>query len=152
MDRKGGLGNQALSIAFVFIIVIIVGGIAISAYIFFGEGYNTKQAEASQLNKLVRECIYNGADLSETIKFFNKCNLNKGVLEKNDYLVRICEKDCFNGGKVNVFLNSNHEACKFDVVKENPYYRICAMSKVKSNGIEYQIVTGSGLGTRRENV
>jgi len=152
MDKKGGLGNQALSIVFVFIIIIIVGGIAISAYIFFGNGYNTKQAEASLLNKLVRVCIYDGADLSDTGKFFEKCNLNKEVLEKNDYLVRICEKDCFNGGKVNVFINSNHEACKFDAVKENPYYRICTMSKVKSNGIEYQVVTGSGYGTRRENV
>ena len=154
MNRKGDVGDQINVFGFLFLILIIGVGIVIGVLIFFGKGYDFREGEAKLLNYKIKECLLkNELNKEFFLGFFQKCKLDKDVIEKNN-IIRICEnsEDCVfedNKEKVLIFVGSNFRACKFEGVRGNENFPKCSIQSLEKAGKKYEIITGSSQISRR---
>ncbi len=153
MNRKGAVGEQLSGIYFIFLMVIVGGGIVLGVSIFYGGGYDYRESEANLLNYKVSKCILeNEIDTTffgET-EFFEKCNLNREVLVKNN-LLRICDGfngDCLVNRENYISVGNNFNLCKLDRKESN--FHICSINEMEKDGKKYVVVTGSNQYSRRE--
>ncbi len=160
MDKKAQtVGNQVMGIAFVFFLVLIVGGISLGIYAYFGTPYDYKNIDAAILNFRIRECIMNNDSLTlnaESFKnnFYSACNINKDSLSTGKLIIKICEdsSDCLKEEKPLVIEGGNFEACFLKGARDNPSYPKCKIEVIEKNDKKYEIITGSNQITDRRTV
>lgn len=149
-ERKGRLGDQVAISTLLFLMFVLAGGIAIGAYIFYGDEYDFRPLEAGILNYNIRECIIDKridfvGDINAD-KFYPNCGLNKEVIEGNNIIqININGKDSFsvNKGKV--------ESCRLEGAKKNVNYPKCDIKEFDFDGKKYEIIAGSFQNSRRLN-
>ena len=57
MNRRGTGGEQVLLVWLIFLIVLVLGGLVLGSSIFYGRGYDYRQAEADTLSYSVARCL-----------------------------------------------------------------------------------------------
>ena len=143
MNKKAALGEQVFGIFEIILFISILGvSIASGTYLFYGKGYDLREAEANLLNYKVKNCVIeNKVDADFFSSFFDKCKLDKAIIEKNN-IFKIClnSEDCINAEKAEFQSGSNFVACGLNY-KRSPIK--CAVDELAKNGERFQIVTGS---------
>ncbi len=146
-NKKGKLGDQVTISIYLFLMFVIAGGIAIGAYIFYGDEYDFRPIEAEILNYNIRQCIFsNEIDWNKGEEFFSRCGLDKETIEGSNIIqINIDNKEVHasNKGKV--------EECRFTGAKKNINYPKCAIKEFEFEGKKYEVVTGSFQTARRIN-
>ena len=97
INRKGELGDQMIMIAFVFLMAIVLAGIAAGVLIFAGSETDFRQTEADMLNSRIRSCLAEKQFDLNSLKMedvYTKCNLNAEVLGSTN-LIKICVSDSY---------------------------------------------------------
>lgn len=98
ISKKGQLGEQIMMFAFMFLLVVVGGGIVLGTYFFIGPEFDFRSVEANLLVNSIKQCLSDGSlkldglaeeQKSDTGFIAEKCNLNKEVIEKNN-LIKIC--------------------------------------------------------------
>jgi len=87
MNRKADAGDWVKFGGFFLIMIIIAGGIVGMYLSSSANGYNIKEAEASVLFDVVRDCFEENGLFESEEEFLEKCKLNSNVME--DRLVLI---------------------------------------------------------------
>ncbi len=67
MNVRGTAGQQVLLVWLVFLIVLVVGGLALGASIFYGKGYDYRQAEADTFSYVLTRCLSTQQSVPETL-------------------------------------------------------------------------------------
>lgn len=147
MNRKGEAGSMLMIVVFLFLLIMISGGIVAGTYMFFGTGYEVRQLDADVLNYKIKECIEKNWILEVVDNFYEVCGLNKEVLEEEGYKINICEGICSGNLPGIISLGSNFEVCKFTGKGEG--YPKCAISNVVKEGKNYEIIIASSQMPRR---
>ena len=140
-EKKAKLGDMTMVFSYLFLLIIIGGGIALGAYAFVGKGYNVRGEEAVILADKIKDCVNSGVDWND---FYAECEINKEVAEKSLVLgVKINGEEIFsiNKGKV--------EGCRFIGARENPSYPVSAFMEFLNEGERYEITAGSIQKIRR---
>lgn len=153
MHKKGETGEQISVFMFLFLIVVIGIGIVIGVFIFFGKGYDFREVEANLLSYKIKECIKENEitkGFFEKENFFEKCKLNKDVVEKNN-IIRICSgvEDCMGVEKSLLDVGSNFQACGFKGAKKNEDYPLCAINEFSKGEKKFSVIVGSKQFARR---
>jgi len=141
MNRKGDSGDWVNFGGFFLICLVLGGGIALGIVIFFGEGYNFKQAESEILFDSVRDCFLERDFFDEAFNF-SMCGIDEGVLRK-DRLVLVSNLE--NGEEYSIGVRSYEVECDLNI-EERPY---CSSEEVVKGGERFLIITGSGADSRR---
>jgi len=108
MDKKAQLGEQMMFFLFIFLMVVIGGGIVLGLFMFIGPEINYQGIEADVLSARIATCMESGAltgieligkdNLNDFV--MQRCNLNSQVI--SDYnQIKICvnlakSSDCIN--------------------------------------------------------
>ncbi len=161
LDKKG-LGEMMWIFMFFFLLAIIAVSIVSYNYIFYGKGYDAKESDAKLLNLKIVECLSekelkdvlngeSGAE-NEAEKFFDICELNKNVIEKN-FILRICEnlseEECAVGNKWAVSFGNNFNVCEFKAAQKSDRFVRCFFGSFEKEGRKFVIITGSEQKARR---
>ncbi len=133
MHKKGQLGEQVLIFAFIFLMVLIGGGILIGTLIFIGSEFDFRVNEANILSYNIKNCLINeGTSWLDDLKdknnlelLYEKCNLDKEVIERNN-LIKICTgqtapMDCStekNSANLVLYSYGDFEPCKLNLANE----------------------------------
>ncbi len=153
-NRRGDLGDITMIFVYLFFIVIIGVGIFAGIYLFFIQGYEFREAESDVLNYKVSHCILdNNIDSKFIGDFYNKCALEKGVVEKYN-LIRVCKNsdDCVNERDEKAVLigqGSKFQACRFEGGRKNDAFPRCVIKNFVKDGQSYEVITGSTQNSRR---
>ncbi|MDP1695445.1 MAG: hypothetical protein Q8L29_00855 [archaeon] len=146
-NRKGEAGSMLMLVVFLFLLLMIAGGIVAGTFMFFGTGYEVRQLDADVLNYKIKECMTNNYILMVVDSFYEVCGLNKEVLEQAGYKINICEGVCSGNLPGIISVGSNFEVCKFTGKGEG--YPKCTISSVVKEGKSYEIVVASLQMPRR---
>ena len=153
MDRKGALGWQIFGIFKLLLFMIIVGGgIAFGTYLFYGKGYDFREAEAGLLNYKIRNCIMENEIDKDFFnnEFFEKCGLDREVINKTN-IIKVCKDsaDCIGESRnENILfqLKSNFVACGL------PYKKApirCVSAEFVKGADKFNVIVGSWQASRR---
>jgi len=148
--KRGQLGSQLMIFVFLFLLILVAGGVVAGTYIFFGQGYDIRQAEADALNIHIASCLQEKIiDWKVAGDFYNQCGLSSDALNSSIYLIRIrdCVNDNCNLGNIVFSLGSNFEACS--LTGKNKAYPKCTIKKIYLKDKIYELVTGSNQLPRR---
>jgi len=154
MDRKGALGWQIFGIFELLLFMIIVGGgIAFGTYLFYGKGYDFRNAEADLLNYKIRNCIMENENMDFYNEFFERCGLDREIVNKTN-IIKICSNsgDCIEERKNERILfqsGSNFVACELPYKKKSSAPG-CVSKSFSKNGERFEVVVGSRQSSRRE--
>lgn len=150
MNRKAGLGDQISVVYFIMLFIIIGLGLTWGTYAFFGNGYDVREVQAKWLSNEIYNCLTNkNVDLASKEDFFVKCNLNEKVLREKEFIVRVCEGNCYNDKKIPLFfINSNYQLCGFKEVRSKNAPK-CAEKEFDLNGRNIHLIVGSKINPRR---
>lgn len=145
-NKKADLGDMTMVFAFLFLLIISDLGILAGIWIFYGSGYDAREAEASLLNYKIKDCILNNEisdDITEEI-FFELCSLNKKAIEANN-IIKLCknEPQCVDSDTPLFFSGSNFQSCLFEGAKKNENFPQCKTTSFQKNSDTYQIIVGS---------
>ena len=159
IQKKANLGNQMMFFLFIFMLLLIGVGIVAGAVMYYGSDYDLRLVEAEILNLKVRNCIMiNGIDDKLIEGFFEKCLINKSVVENNKLMIRICEnvvnkEECMAANEPIFQSGTNFQVCGFIGSSENENFPKCAFSTFSSgDGKNYMIITSSNQKIMRRNV
>ena len=144
MHKKGELGDQLIMFAFMFLLVIIGGGIVFGTSIFIGSEVPFNGVESSLLAYKIKSCLTNGdttwidnlKNRSDISLFSEKCGINVQIAE-DYYAIGISNLD---GSNV-LFSYGDYKLCD-----STNKYLIC--STVKTD--KYIIITTSKQRIRRK--
>ena len=136
-NRRGLVGSKIMFAFFLFMLVVIAGGIAIGIFIFYGPGYDFRQADSAVLNSKIVDCISeNGID-SVKADLYGECGFDKDVVEDN-YVLGLLRGD-------DVLLkHGDYISCEFTGEKSSDFPE-CAIDTVG----DVKIITGSNQRARR---
>lgn len=142
-SRRAEVGEQLTVFWFLFLLFIIVVGLAGGTYLFFGAGYDFREIDAAALNYKINKCLSeNEISLNQLEKFesefYAKCKINKDSIANNQIFIFINstnEKNYFRAGKGDL------TQCALQDKNEN--YPRCESSSLVKNGETIFIQTGS---------
>ncbi|MDO8459810.1 MAG: hypothetical protein Q7S74_01750 [Nanoarchaeota archaeon] len=153
MNRKAELGNQLMIIPFVFLLIIIGGGLFAGSAIYFGKPLNTQQTDATLLNYKLTKCIKQqpfdwqaGQDILDK-EIYKKCQLDESVIKEN-FLILIKIDD-----EIKYTWRGDETKCALsDITNEN--YPKCATSdfikKLDGSEAKITLITGSYQKSKKE--
>ena len=149
MNRKGGAGDFVNFIGFFLIMIIIGGGIIGGYLVFFGQGYDFRQAEADTLFVVVRDCFL---DYPEDLfrddfnknDFLEHCRLNENVAE--DRLIYV--REVKDGGR-EFFIGVYDYQTQCFLVDDRGAFAKCRKQEVLKNGDKFELIVGSDQQSRR---
>lgn len=147
MNRKGDAGDNLALIMFLLILVILGSSIVIGVRSFFGEGYDFRFAEASQLEDRILTCLEQHDFFVEGFDVYTACNLNKQVFEES--LLSIYIKKTAHGEVFSVGIADYVNQCNFIGGRENLAYPRCVQGTTVQRGEELTYVIGSNHKSRR---
>ena len=135
---------------FVFVLIagISFGGVIFGVLSFFGQGYEFREAEASQLAQLVKECFMkNDVDFfAEGFDISFECQLNKNVIE-SEHIIYISDKT--SGREFVVGVGDYRNQCYFEGAQKNKNYPRCVSGIMTKDGFSYDYVVGSNQKGRK---
>ena len=140
MNRKGDLGDKTMLIVFLFFLMLVGVGIAFGVTLFFGLGYDFRQAEADVLNYKVVRCILEkdiDFDSEGDKDFFEKCELKESTIresKKHAIKVSIDEDVVFDW-------RTDEAVCL--IKKKTEGFPKCKITEFVKDGKEYRILTES---------
>lgn len=149
MNRKGDAGDMTMFFVFFFLMVIVLTGLWIGVFAFFGNGYDFRKAEAETLAYKLEQCFNNNPegilmrDFSEKLK--DLCQFNDNVQKERVVYVR----DINSGEEWFVGVLDYKNQCFFEGSKGNTNFPQCVKFEMDFNGRSLEIITGSGEGERR---
>ncbi|MEM4271862.1 MAG: hypothetical protein QXD13_02135 [Candidatus Pacearchaeota archaeon] len=154
IGKRGQLGGQLIMIAFVFLMAIVGGGIAIGTALFIGPEFDMRQIEADMLNAKIRACINENAFDINNLKLddiYSTCGLNKNVVESY-YLIKICVRkgvveNCIS--EQNPIASTGGDFVVCGMAEKNEKFPKCAISAVSARGTNLAIITVSNQKLRR---
>ena len=145
MNRKADLGDNIVSVYFIFLLFIVAVAAAGMIIMFFGAGYDGRAMESDILLRKIVACIkQNGF---EETSFYKLCSLNKDVIVDR-FALRISR---IENGEEKILQNYNNPTlCGIRaVVSKASNYPKCSSQKFDLNGIKYAVVVGSSERARR---
>jgi len=142
-NRKGAMGRQLMYAYFLFMLVVIGGGIVAGVFIFYGTGYDFRKADSVALNFEIKKCI-----LEKEIDFgkdsiYEKCSLNEKIIDEGKYSIGIFK----NGNEVLRF--RDYVICKV-TAKKGVDFPKCTITKFLKGNDEFEVVIGSNQLTGRK--
>lgn len=154
-NKKAQFSKQLMIFPFLFLIIIIGVGIALGVGIYYGSGYDARQADADILLNKIENCAAQNSFSNIKNNFYNICGINETVLENNKFILRICKdillNDCAAGDKSEINIGSNFQTCVFEGAKANSAFPRCSTGEVASDGGRILIIAGSNQQIRRIN-
>lgn len=122
--RRGKAEEAANLPVFVFLLVIIGGGLIGGWYAYFGPSPDGRAVHAEDLADILTRCLEQGL-LSAPSTWPARCGLNPGII-REQYGFTICLEgtDCFAGGGV-LTEGSNFQACGLKGAQKNKAYPVC---------------------------
>lgn len=154
LHKRGAVGEQLSIVYFLFLAVIIGASIAIGIWMFYGEGYDFKQAEADFLNKKIQDCILENninEDFFERQNLFTTCALDEEQVKKNN-IIKICDgfkEDCLTSSEAFFVLGSNFNLCRIKNAGDSKGFPKCSINGIEKDRRRYVIITGSNQVSRR---
>lgn len=142
MNKRAETGDQIFLFYFLFILLIIVGGIVIGDFILSGKPYDLRAQDSEILSGKIIECLKNTEALTENkiTNLFETCNFYESTFE-NGLIVSLNTKDKF------LFRYGNVVACGLQDL--NAEYPKCKSSYIHLNidgkDSEVYVLTGSNL-------
>tara|TARA_Y100000310_G_scaffold337105_1_gene423300 strand:- start:1671 stop:2513 length:843 start_codon:yes stop_codon:yes gene_type:complete len=135
MNRRGSAGEKLMVFPFFFIMVMIGIGIVAGVYVFFGDGYDARGAEARVFGEKLRDCLnddFNEIDWSgEVLRDLSElCGFNENVVEEH-FVVGILKDERY------LFRHRNPESCRLEGAKGNDGFPRC---------VEIELRGGISLG------
>lgn len=150
--KKGATGEQASIIYFLFLALIIGVSIGFAIWIFYGSGYDFREAEANLLNYKIKECMANN-EINDVFfdknNFYNLCGLDKKIIEKNN-LIKICDgfgEDCIISKDSFFIEGSNFNICSLN--KKDKSSPKCSIQNFEKDRKRFVIITASNQLSRR---
>lgn len=147
-NRRGSSENYVLIFAFVFLLVLIFGGIWAGTTVYFGEGYDFRKVDAEVLNYLIRKCILE-RDLEMQFKeksitgFYEICSLNEEIIaEGNNFRISV-------NGEEKIFTGGDFEQCDFK--GRTSKFPECSRHEIDLEGKMIKVETLSMRESRRVN-
>ena len=156
IGKKGVLGD-AMMLPAVFIIMILIAiGMIVGVYLYLGNGYDFRLADANALNHKIRNCMYSTELLNKNLDIFETCGIKKESVENHKLFFKICadidSEEC-SSSEVKIYqAGSNFESCFINGVRENSNYPICKSTEIVINGKSFSIITGSNQQLKRESL
>ncbi len=149
MNKQGQvLGTGTMYLIYFLMIVIVTGGIYGGVISFFGKGFDIRNTDANSLMNSVKKCISEQKLIESVFKnesaFFQKCHIDKEVLENNNYLVLI------NNSKGDEFFSGVYDykiKCGLNVRTKNRDFPLCSTFCIEKDGI--CILTSSAQISKR---
>ena len=150
--RRGQFGDQFFAVLFVFLMIVIGGGIVFGVSAFFGGESEFRLVEADILYSLIQHCLlhtemnWQALQKSDEV-FYSTCRLDRSVVE-NYSLIQIVEdgKEVFSVNK------GKTVSCALTGAASNDAYPKCISHAFFIQGRRYVILTGSDQHIRREDV
>ncbi len=152
MNNRAQLGDQALVIAFFFLILIVGAGIVGGVYIFFGQEQDSRQVEADAIHYKIKNCIENNNinwdNSQEELEkeLFKTCSINEKVFKEN-FLMRITLND-------ELKYSWKGDSVKCASSEKNENFPKCASSSItkefNNKIIELEILVGSSQYTTKK--
>jgi len=150
--KKGASGDQAGIVWFLLLAAIIGASIGFAIWIFYGSGYDFREAEANLLNYKIKECMIKN-EITEAFfdknNFYNLCGLNKEIIEKNN-LIKICDgfgEDCIISKESFFIEGSNFNICGLN--EKDKSSSKCSIQNFEKDRKRYIIITASNQLSRR---
>ena len=144
--RRGDMqiGDTTMFVGFLLLMVIVAGGLASGALVFFGKENDVRGAESRILLRVIQECIAHGkADFRD---IYASCDIDKQSLEEY-FTLQVLE----NGIEVFALNKGKIEGCRFIGTKSSPNYPVCSSGRGIYENKGYEITAGSSKRIRREN-
>lgn len=147
MNKKSQIDRQLLVFPFIFFLILIVVGIVSGAYVFYREGWDSRQAESSALVAALSDCFYeNEIAFPQTAslpsdELYEKCSLNKKVIEEHFTL-----SISVNGAEK--FRINSPEECVLGL--RNKDFSECSNATIKTSRGEIFILAGTNQEEKRE--
>ncbi len=152
LHKKGAVGEQLSIVYFLFLALIIGGAIVIAIFMFYGRGYDFREAEAEMINSRIKECILeNEADNDFFIdeNFYRICHIDNGAVKKNN-IIKICDGfsgECATSNEALFIEGKNFNICSFNIEGEQSYK--CSIKEFSKGSKRYVVITGSNQISRR---
>ena len=142
LNRRGAVGRMTFYAAFFAALAMIAAGIATGILIFYGTGYDFRQADSDVLNYQIGRCISEkDIDWSVRENFFVECNINKKVIEDKEYVIGILSSR-------ELFRHRDYKICEFEAEKAGSFPR-CSRTEFFVKGEKFRVITGSNQRIRR---
>lgn len=150
LNKKADIGDQAMFVWFLFMMIVVGLSVVAGVFIFFGSGYEYRDIDAGLLNSKIQDCIFNEGLFNDIEKigedFYKKCGFDKNSINEN-FIVLIKNADTEN---VLLQIGSNFESCFFE--KKSESFVRCSKENIYFNNKKFEIVTGSNQKSRRINI
>jgi hypothetical protein len=140
-QRRAQVGEQMMVFWFVFLLLLVGGGIYAGVYIFFGSEYDFRKVDAEILNYRVEKCLIENeidfGNLSGEIggNFYEKCRLNQGIINETFFILVNATGKEYEAGP------GDRQQCSLGEL--NDKYLRCKGKTFVKNGKEYSVLTGS---------
>ena len=136
MQNKKAQTGDFLTLAWMFFLFVIIFAVASAGLLLlFGSPPDLKQADADSLNIKLKNCLIKN-EISNAEELYEKCALNKEVIEKNNMII-IQENNL-------IFIQEGRgEEALCELSEKNENYPKCAVSEITKNEKQIKITTGS---------
>lgn len=144
--NKRGVGESLMFFVFILIMIIVSVGIVSGLFIFFGQGYDFREAEAEILaNKFISCLDSNSERLNEEFDIISDCGFTENIRENHlVYAKRLNDGKVFFEGVI-----SYREECFFDASEKNRNLPRCVKGEVSIGGESFEVIIGSSQNSRR---
>ncbi len=147
LNKKAQTGNALFGIITFLILLIIFGvGLAAGIYMFFGQDYDFRQIDAELLNAKISSCLkvnqlaFQEKTTAPTDEFYEKCDLNKNVIEENfALLITLNEKEKLRWKDIAL--------CALN--EKNKNFPVCESSEFTTSQGTFKIITGANQQIKR---
>lgn len=135
-NKKAQVGEQLMFFYFLFMLIVIGGGIAIGVLVFYGGGYDMRGAYSSALSYQIERCIMaKDIDWEISEDFYEKCNFDKEAIEKGQVIgILIDGNEKFKLG--------DYKPCGF-ADKKSEGFPVCTIKEFEYNENSYKVYAGS---------
>ena len=144
INRKG-TGSAMMFFPF-FVIALIIGvGIFWGVKVFYGQGYDFRQAEADILIGEVRDCFLKTENnfFDDDFDIYQECRFNKNVIEDGKHLILIRDFTEVEQKRFIVGVLDYQNQCFFKAAEGSRDFPKCAVFNVTKQGKEFEILVGS---------
>lgn len=154
-NKRAQLGEQMMFFVFIFLMIVIGGGIAIGLLAFTGDEFDYKNVGADVLSERIASCLKSGAlsgiesmpkeDLNNFI--MQRCTLNSDIISSYNQ-IKICanSNDCINAQNPVFSTGRDFIACNLTGGEK---FLGCATKDATWGGNEYTIIATNSQKIRR---
>ncbi len=150
MNKKGDGGDVMMFFAFLFLIIIILTGLWLGIFAFFGDGYDFRRAEAEIMADKISNCfgekgISKLLEGSFTEQLKRECGFNDNIEKERLVYLRNLEDETERFAGVLDYKNQ----CFFEGAERNRNYPVCVKFEFSNGEERFEVITGSKANERR---